>query len=97
MAFDSPDFSIIGTIFSGMSCVPNRYPSRSCPLTAGMITDFHNRKLFWSSFTGQLKLITLPNKELLSIVMDWEKSVLDINGVESVVVTDEDEVESAMV
>ena len=95
MSFFSPDFSIIETIFSGMDCVPSKYPSRSCSFTAGRTTDFHNKKLFQSSFTGELKLIILPNRELLFAMMDcWY--VLRFKGVGSAVVTDGG-VKSAMV
>ena len=60
------------------------------------MTDFHNKKLFWSNFTGELKLIILPNRELLSAMMDcW--SVLRFKGVGSAVVTDGEGVKFAMV
>ena len=51
------------------------------------MTDFHKRKLFQSSFIEDLKLMILPNKELL-VMKDQGRSILSVNGVESTIVID---------
>ena len=84
----SPYFSIIEIIFSRMGYVPNKYPPRSCPFTARTITDFHKGKLFRSSFNGELKFMTFPNRELLSTMKGYGISVLRVNGIESAAIPD---------